>query len=105
MSKAGFRITKGSGFHITFDNGYTVSVQFGAGAFCDNMSIRMAQDLLERKFMFEVNTECADAEVAVIKDNELVPLPQFDGDVIGRYYSPEQVLKLLNWASKQKGKS
>lgn len=31
-----FKITQGKGFQITFANGYTVSVQFGAGNYCDN---------------------------------------------------------------------
>lgn len=31
-----FRITGAKGFHITLDNGWTVSVQFGVGNYCDN---------------------------------------------------------------------
>lgn len=31
-----FRITGGKGFHLTFANGYTISVQFGYGNYCDN---------------------------------------------------------------------
>ena len=34
MSK--FDITGQQGFHITFDNGWTVSVQFGRGNYCAN---------------------------------------------------------------------
>lgn len=33
---AAFRITNGKGFHLTFANGYTASVQFGPGNYCDN---------------------------------------------------------------------
>lgn len=29
-----FKITQGRGFHITFANGYTVSVQWGIGNYC-----------------------------------------------------------------------
>lgn len=32
----GFAITGGKGFHITFENGWTVSVQFGGGNYSDN---------------------------------------------------------------------
>lgn len=32
----GFSITDGKGFHIRFENGATVSVQFGYGNYCDN---------------------------------------------------------------------
>ena len=31
-----FKITEGKGFHITFANGYTVSVQFGPDNYCDH---------------------------------------------------------------------
>lgn len=33
---AGFKITRGKGFHITFENGCTMSVQFGPGNYADN---------------------------------------------------------------------
>lgn len=32
----GFRICNNKGFHIGFDNGWVVSVQFGDGNYCDN---------------------------------------------------------------------
>ena len=34
MSK--FGTMKNKGFHITFNNGLTISVQFGAGNYCSN---------------------------------------------------------------------
>jgi hypothetical protein len=38
---SGFSITGGHGFHITFENLWTVSVQFGPGNYCDNYSRRI----------------------------------------------------------------
>lgn len=35
-----FTITQGKGFHLTFANGWTVSVQWGAGNYCDNYGSR-----------------------------------------------------------------
>lgn len=100
---SGFRITQGQGFHITFENGYTVSVQFGEGNYCSNRRLFSAESLLKTMYLHEVNTKCDDAEVAVINpDNELMHLPQFEGDVVGGHYSPEKVLELLNWAKEQK---
>ena len=32
----GFRITRTKGFHMTFKNGWTISVQFGSGNYCEN---------------------------------------------------------------------
>ena len=37
MSK--FDITAQKGFHITFENGWTVSVQFGRGNYCQNYNL------------------------------------------------------------------
>ena len=31
-----FAITRGKGFHLTFANGWTVSVQWGNGNYCSN---------------------------------------------------------------------
>lgn len=35
-----FAITQNKGFHITFENNWTVSVQFGGGNYCDNYDER-----------------------------------------------------------------
>ena len=35
-----FKITQGKGFHMTFANGWTVSVQWGAGNYCQNYNAR-----------------------------------------------------------------
>ena len=32
----GFAITRRKGFHMSFENGFTLSVQFGAGNYCEN---------------------------------------------------------------------
>lgn len=34
-----FKITSGKGFQMTFANGWTVSVQFGPGNYCENRSM------------------------------------------------------------------
>ena len=34
-----FKITEGKGFHMTFKNGYTISVQFGTMNYCSNRSM------------------------------------------------------------------
>lgn len=83
---AGFKITSGKGFHITFANGWTVSVQFGYGNYCENYSNRDAD-----------NEECTsrDAEVAAWDaDGKWLRLAEHD-DVIGRQ-SPADVLAIIN---------
>lgn len=36
MTTSQFKITGGKGVHFTFPNGWTASIQFGAGNYCDN---------------------------------------------------------------------
>ena len=100
MSKAGFKITQGKGFHITFQNGYTVSVQFGAGNYCKGSG---NPDLYNKRvYQEQVNIESPDAEVAVWKDGgDFIDLPQFGIDQVGGWKSPEEVLEILNWAKVQ----
>lgn len=97
MSKPGFKITGHKGFHITFENGYTVSVQFGPANYCDNYHMNWGDP--ERKQILE----SSDAEVAVWGiGGELIDLPQFNIDGVGSRFTPEKVLELLNWAKEQK---
>lgn len=80
-----FTITGGKGFHITFANGYSVSVQFGKGNYCER-----------RGRMDEVDSHaCKNAEVAAWdKDGKWYKLPDSNDDVIG-WQTPEQVLAIL----------
>lgn len=85
---AGFKISKNKGFHITFENGNTVSVQFGYGNYCSNYNNR---DLLDQKN----GAESHDAECAAWgSDGAWNKLGEYD-DVIGQQ-SPADVLTLLN---------
>ena len=84
---AGFRITGGSGFHIAFENGYTVSVQFGGGSYSNNHDL----DIGGEAWREAGEMGCSNAECAV--------WPGEDG-VIG-WQEPKDVLKLLKWAARQ----
>jgi hypothetical protein len=85
---AGFAITAHKGFQITFANGYTVSVQFGAGNYCDNYNDGFYQAAKEHRY------ESSDAEVAVIRpDGEMAYLDDHS-QVRGRQ-SPDEVTALI----------
>lgn len=94
--KKGFLSTMRKGFHMTFPNGLTVSVQWGAGNYCDN---RFPKDM---DFTFSKDAESDTAEVAVIdQDGKFIDPQQFfcydinsDGNVAG-YFTPTQVVELL----------
>ena len=94
--KKGFVSTMRKGFHMTFPNGLTVSVQWGAGNYCDN---HFPEDL---DFTFSKDAASDTAEVAVLdSDGEFIDPQNFyedaintDGMVAG-YFTPSMVADLL----------
>lgn len=96
MNAHGFRITDGRGFQVTFENGWTVSVQFGPGNYCENKSMAIGRDdALAGK------RGSLDAETAVWgPDGQFIQREGTDDTVQG-WQSPAQVLELLTWASQQ----
>ena len=89
-----FKSTERKGFHITFENGLTVSVQWGAGNYCDNHS--------NFDFSHTKDMESKTAEVAVRCNERWLNANDFTGegvdyscdDVVG-WLTPEQVVDLL----------
>lgn len=74
-----------TGFHITFNNGFIVSVQWGFGNYCEN-----------RRNMNELTSK--DAEIAVFAPaGGFVPLMD-DGyvDDVAGWVTPDQVKDLMN---------
>lgn len=90
-----FRITGGKGFHVTFENGWTVSVQFGPGNYCDHYN---------RSIMHEAEKCGAEGSSTAEVAAWAVPgtMHQFDdGDTVQGRQTPAQVLTLMNWAASQ----
>ena len=91
-----FVSTMRKGFHMTFENGLTVSVQWGAGNYCDN---HFPDDM---DFSCSKDAQSDTAEVAVMHGRKFLNanrfLPEEDSDwcddVIG-WLTPEQVVGLL----------
>ena len=60
------KITENKGFHMTFDNGLTISCQMGSGNYCNNRDFY-------RGFQAEMKqpiTECDNCEVAIWDEND-----------------------------------
>jgi len=91
-----FKITGGKGFHIKFDNGYTVSVQFGGGSYSQNYH----EEISTEAYIEQGKRGSDNAEVAVFKDGEGL-IKMFDGDNVKGYQTPKEVLELLIWAESQ----
>lgn len=92
-----FVSTMRKGFHMTFENGLTASVQWGAGNYCDN---HFPEDM---DFSCSKDARSDTAEVAVIDSKgKFLKIAQFlhedadCDDVVCGWLSPEEVLYFLN---------
>lgn len=92
----GFVSTMRKGFHMTFPNGLTVSVQWGAGNYCDNHLPK------NNDFTFSKDAESDTAEIAVINsEGEFIdPQTFFEDDIltdgmVAGYLTPSIVTDLL----------
>ena len=89
-----FNITAGKGFQITFENGWTFSVQFGPGNYCSNKD-RGDFDK-EIAYMKGEVAECeaSSAEIAIIRESDAHWLHLLNDRVAG-WCTPEQVARIL----------
>lgn len=89
------------GFHMTFANGLTASVQWGAGNYCDNQ--------YDGDFSFRTPVASTNAEVAVIDRNgdlldnikEFLPEGVLDDGSVAGWLTPEQVVYFLKKVSEK----
>lgn len=95
----GFSITHASGFRITFDNGYTISVQFGIGNYCEHYPqlLNPSGDIVDRMSQprkAEIWSS-KDAEIAVLDPNDsfinLSEIGLDQEDPVKGYVESEQV--------------
>jgi hypothetical protein len=84
-----FRITEGRGFQMTFENGWTVSVQFGVFNYCANKNA--VPGAVEKG-------ECADAEIAAW--NSKGRWFSFGSDEVKGWVSPDEVAEFMVKISK-----
>lgn len=90
-STTGFVITRHRGFHITFENGWTASVQWGPGNYCDNYDVMDFDAPRNASASWESST----AEVAAWPPSG--DFVAFDsGDIVMGRLTPAEVLSFLN---------
>lgn len=91
MIEGEFKLIANRGFQVTFDNGWAVSVMFGAGSYSDNYLLSFFEE--------ERVLRCKNAEVAVFKRGKsLYHHPDFDNGAVSSDYTPKMVLDLMTWA-------
>ena len=101
-----FQIVHGAGFKMTFANGYTISVQFRPGNYCDNRDMKAEMDMY-RTGSVGPNVpgmpvyQCPNAEVAVMDPSgEFIRHPSWThGDDVKGWVSPDEVAALIAWIS------
>lgn len=106
--KVGFNTPWKGGFHITFENGYTVSVQFGYGNYCehhykfDEVTKRIIDEgaKLDEPSAIHYAGPSKDAEVAAWDSKgNWIRFPGWD-DVVKGYMSPDEVLEIFNYVAR-----
>ena len=80
-----FKISDNKGFQISFNNGYTVSVQFGSGTYCSNRDLPYGEKV----------PPSDTAETALMTKDGFV---EYQGDDVQGYMTPSEVLKLMMYA-------
>ena len=92
-----FSNSRGSGFHLTFDNNWTVSVQFGGGHYCDNYTKNwnFAQEKVAKGDSIQSST----AEIAVLSNNGMISL---ENDTVRGYTTADEVAQVIHKVSTAK---
>lgn len=92
MTNPGFQITGGKGFQMVFSNGWTVSVQFGGGNYCDNYHDKIDSES-EDGYRASGRRGSRDAEIAAWDNNgDWMPL---GCDTVKGRVSPDDVAKFI----------
>jgi hypothetical protein len=73
-----------TGFQITFENGWTVSVQFGKLNYCSNRIYTSGKEMFSK---------CPDAEIAAWDENGV--WHQFEHDTVLGYCKPDEVADFI----------
>ena len=111
MKEKAFRITGRKGFHLTFSNGVTLSVQFGYGNYCENRDFDKSWED-EQKKSLESNT----AEIAIwLNDSQNEHFPDRDdkwitkecphvksNDDVDGWVTIDRLVKIINWCNDYK---
>lgn len=92
-----FNITQGKGFQMTFENGFTISVQWGYGNYCSNKNYNHDSEAERKHSIFGATS----AEIAVWhKDSDGRNFLQIEGNCWGHvigWLTPDEV---ATWITK-----
>ena len=89
-----FRITGSKGFQMTFKNGWTVSVQFGPGNYCENRNYDIQSWLKAPD-----DLECKNAEIAAWDANR--KWYDFGSDQVKGWCTADEVASFITMISQK----
>ena len=81
------------GFHMTFENGYTLSVQFGMGNYCMNRYEPSDEGVFETMQKYIGPEECKDAETAIWDVNG--DFLKYKGEDVQWHQTPDDVAETI----------
>jgi hypothetical protein len=88
-----FNINSEKGFQITFENGWTVSVQFGPGNYCHNQDHEMGPTKLNYD---KAKPDCPNAEVAAFASHDhWYTFSKDKNDTVKGWVTPEELVEFL----------
>ena len=89
----GFIATENKGFRMNFENGLTISIQWGTMNYCEkkNLGAKYKDEMKEPIW------ESTSAEIAIFNDMDIIPVGKHD-DVIG-WCSANEVAKVIKIVS------
>ena len=94
-----FVATENKGFGMTFDNGFTISVQWGTFNYCEKKNLGADSD----EEMKTKRWESRSAEIAIYKDEKFIDIGEHD-TVIG-WLTPDEVAKAIEIVSGYQGQT
>ena len=86
------KITLDKGFQMTFANGWTASVQFGPGNYCENRTYDFSDDYAaQQRAMGKLG--CINAEIAAWDANDV--WYDFGGDTVKGWINADEVSEFI----------
>ena len=99
-----FRTFSQKGFQVSFDNGLTVSVMFGAGNYCEHHFNEEVEPGFGATVKVWSEHNSVSAEIAVVDSNGTF-VTEFPGCSEGHqckgWITPDEMLAVMNWAAAQ----
>jgi len=107
MQEPGFQITEAKGIHVSYPNGWTISVQWGYGNYCENKYSEECRRSGKPLQMEQLSLACKNAEIAIwcSVPEDVRPLAElggyrpgwinFGGDEVQGYVGPVTVTRIM----------